>query len=320
MSNLDTRPVPSACESAARREPVLELLPEREVPLGGVRAMNVRRTLPQRSLPTIGAWCFLDSFGPDRTAMRVLPHPHIGLQTVTWPLVGQVRHRDSLGSDVVVRPGELNIMTAGSGISHSEFSPHDEILSGLQLWVALPGQAASAPPSFERHADLPRITGPGFEGTVMVGQLGGAASPASVHSPLVGADFISDDGGMVQLDVEDTFEHGVLVLEGALEVEGRSIESGPLAYLGTGRSTLRFAARPGTRWILLGGEPFAEDLLMWWNFVGRSHDEIAQARQDWEDGHPRFGAVDGHGAERIPAPALPAVRLTPRRRKLPGHE
>ena len=125
MTNLEVTPEQEICPPAAPEEssgPCLQLWPEREVPLGGVRAMNVRRTLPQRGLPTIGAWCFLDSFGPDRTAMSVLPHPHIGLQTVTWPLAGNIRHRDSVGSDVVVRPGELNIMTAGRGVSHSEFA------------------------------------------------------------------------------------------------------------------------------------------------------------------------------------------------------
>lgn len=317
MSNLDVHPSPTLCGSAARENSAVELLPDREVPLGGVRAMNVRRTLPQRTLPTIGAWCFLDSFGPDRTAMRVLPHPHIGLQTVTWPLTGEVRHRDSLGSDVLVRPGELNIMTAGSGISHSEFSPEGGVLAGLQLWVALPASVASAPPSFERHTDLPVITGPNYSGTVLVGTLAGTTSPALVHTPLVGAELVSRGGGMVGLELGESFEHGVLVLEGTLTLDGVTVEAGPLAYLGTGRTALRAVASPGARWLLLGGEPFVEELLMWWNFVGRSHEEIARARQDWEDGHPRFGTVQGHGAERIPAPALPGVRLTPRRRRRP---
>lgn len=318
MSNLDVHPTPSVCETAARKNYTVELLPDREVPLGGVRAMNVRRTLPQRSLPTVGAWCFLDSFGPDRIAMRVLPHPHTGLQTVTWPLVGEVRHRDSVGSDVVVRPGELNIMTAGAGISHSEFSPEGGILSGLQLWVALPAAAASAPPSFERHTDLPVISGSGFRGVVLVGSLAGVSSPATVYTPLIGAELISDDGGGIALPLEATFEHAILVLEGSLIVDGETVGPGPLAYLGTGRPVLHANASPGARWVLLGGEPFTEELLMWWNFVGRSHEEIAQAREDWENGHPRFGTVHGHGQERIPAPALPGVRLTPRRRRPPA--
>jgi quercetin 2,3-dioxygenase len=134
--------------------------------------MNVQRTLPQRGLPTIGAWCFLDSFGPDRTAMSVLPHPHTGLQTVTWPLAGNIRHRDSVGSDAVVRPGELNIMTAGRGVSHSEFAvlPDPDagaqlpLQRGLQLWVALPDGDRHREPAFEQHRDLPKVAGPGFTG------------------------------------------------------------------------------------------------------------------------------------------------------------
>ena len=143
MSNLDARPDETLCHPALVRGPVNRLLEAREVPLGGVRAMHVRRTLPTRDLPLVGAWCFLDTFGPEHVDMRVLPHPHIGLQTVTWPLAGEIHHRDSLGSDVVVRPGELNLMTAGHGVSHSEISlGTGQLLHGVQLWVALPADEA----------------------------------------------------------------------------------------------------------------------------------------------------------------------------------
>jgi redox-sensitive bicupin YhaK (pirin superfamily) len=302
------------------------------VPLGGVRAMNVRRTLPQRGLPTIGAWCFLDSFGPDRTAMSVLPHPHIGLQTVTWPLAGNIRHRDSVGSDVVVRPGELNIMTAGHGVSHSEFAvlPKDGVLPvqrGLQLWVALPDAHRHCAPAFEQHRELPRATGAGFSATVMVGTFDGVASPATMFSPIVGADVSCGGDAVLPLDPE--FEHGILVLDGGLRLDGQELPPGPLGYLGTGRKELRLQADPGTRFLLIGGEPFREELLMWWNFVGRTHDEVEKARGDWEAqaglagaqaAAARYGLVPGHGPEagaeagRIPAPPLPGVRLTPRRR------
>ena len=127
MTNLEVLPQEEVCppagpDAGTGTGPCVQLWPAREVPLGGIRGIKVLRTLPQRGLPTVGAWCFLDSFGPDRTPMSVLPHPHTGLQTVTWPLAGQVRHRDSVGSDVIVRPGELNIMTAGFGVAHSEFA------------------------------------------------------------------------------------------------------------------------------------------------------------------------------------------------------
>ena len=122
------------------------LIEPREVPLGGIRALNVWRTLPHRDLPTVGAWCFVDHFGPTEETMTVLPHPHTGLQTVTWPLSGEVRHRDNLGSDVVLRPGELNLMTAGDGVAHSEFSVGGPgIMHGIQLWVALPDGPRTGP-------------------------------------------------------------------------------------------------------------------------------------------------------------------------------
>lgn len=315
MSNLDPHPTETQCSSARRAAPAVELFEAREVPLGGLRAMTVRRTLPQRTLPTVGAWCFLDRFGPDTMAMRVLPHPHSGLQTLTWPLTGSVHHRDSLGSDVVVRAGELNLMAAGRGISHSEVSPAGTQLAGLQLWIALPQPVLDAAPAFEQHRDLPVVTGDNYRATVMVGELSDVLSPAGIHSPLVGADFTTRDGGLVTWEVLPAHEHAVLVLKGSVSIDGVTIDPGPLAYLGVGRRHLSLEAEPGTRWILLGGEPFAEELLMWWNFVGRSHEEIVQARLDWEAGHPRFGSVAGHGTERIPAPPLPRVRLSPRRRR-----
>jgi redox-sensitive bicupin YhaK (pirin superfamily) len=285
--------------------------------------------------------------------MSVLPHPHTGLQTVTWPLAGNIRHRDSVGSDVVVRPGELNIMTAGHGVSHSEFAvlPHRNSVTdgaagagtsdhgtsdagfelplqrGLQLWVALPGGERHRAPAFEQHRDLPEVAGDGFTATVMVGSFAGKVSPATMYSPIVGADISCT--GPVALPLNPEFEHAVLVLDGALTIDGQDVPPGPLGYLGTGRLVLELEARPDTRFILLGGEPFQEELLMWWNFVGRTHDEVARARQDWEaqkeltkqDAEAaRFGLVRGHGpdagseAGRIPAPALPGVRLRPRTR------
>ncbi|HEX7805606.1 MAG TPA: pirin family protein [Cellulomonas sp.] len=317
MSNLDARPDETLCHPALVRGPVNRLLEAREVPLGGVRAMHVRRTLPTRDLPLVGAWCFLDTFGPEHVDMRVLPHPHIGLQTVTWPLAGEIHHRDSLGSDVVVRPGELNLMTAGHGVSHSEISlGTGQLLHGVQLWVALPADEADQAPRFSQHRDLPVVTGDGLAATVLVGELGGRTSPARVGTPLVGADITVDAATRAMLPLNHRFEHAVLALEGSVTVDGTELSPGPLLYLGAGRDHLEVASADGGRVLLIGGEPFADDLIMWWNFVGRSHDEIVQARRDWEeDGRTRYGLVPGHGDERIPAPALPNLRLTPRRRR-----
>jgi len=299
--------------------PVAELLPGRDVPLGGVRGMSVTRWLPSRALPMVGAWCFLDRIGPEDVDMRVLPHPHTALQTVTWPLAGQVHHRDSLGTDVVLRPGELNLMTSGHGISHSEVSLGDRpLLHALQLWVALPGDLADGPARFEQHRALPVAEVPGARATVFVGSLGGAASPALVHTPLLGAEVVVDAGASAVLPLREDFEHGVLVLEGSARVAGTDPGT-DLLHLGTGRSELPVTTAGGARLLLLGGEPFAEDLVMWWNFVGRSHEDVVRARADWEAaGQTRFGTVPGHGAQRIPAPPLPDVRLTPRRRRAPS--
>jgi len=345
VTNLEVLPPEEICPAAHSVEgnasgPCLQLWPAREVPLGGVRAMNVSRTLPQRGLPTVGAWCFLDSFGPDRVAMSVLPHPHTGLQTVTWPLAGNIRHRDSVGSDVIVRPGELNIMTAGRGVSHSEFAvlpgsgvpdgpePELPVQRGLQLWVALPDSERHRAPAFEQHRELPVLRGEGFTATVLVGTLAGTTSPATMYSPIVGAEISCT--GNISLALQPEFEHAVLVLDGALVLDGQEVRPGPLGYLGSGRGSLDLDAAPGTRFMLLGGEPFEEELLMWWNFVGRSHDEVEQSRLDWESqaalsdedaSRARFGLVAGHGpdagaeAGRIPAPPLPGVPLRPRRRQ-----
>ncbi|MBT8158893.1 MULTISPECIES: pirin family protein [Arthrobacter] len=341
MTNLETAPAEEVCPAGhVGTGPCVQLWPSRDVPLGGVRAMTVSRTLPQRGLPTVGAWCFLDSFGPDRVAMSVLPHPHTGLQTVTWPLQGEVRHRDSIGSDVVVRPGQLNIMTAGRGISHSEFAVLPAALPkapdggdllpqsrGLQLWVALPDAERHRAPSFQQVVDLPRVITDTYTATVLVGEFAGQRSPAVMFSPIVGVEISAS--GSIDVPLDPTFEHAVLVLDGSAAIDGQTVDPGPLAFLGAGRDALHLDANPGTLFMLLGGEPFEEDVLMWWNFVGRTHEEVEQAREDWEAQaslsdeearSARFGRVSGHGpdagaeAGRIPAPPMPAVQLKPRTR------
>jgi redox-sensitive bicupin YhaK (pirin superfamily) len=297
MSNLEQRPLEQEC--SATTSPAPELLEPREVPLGGPRAMTVRRTLPHKRIRTIGAWCFVDDYGPAHTAMSVPPHPHIGLQTVSWLLAGEVEHRDSLGSLQVVRPGELNLMTAGHGIAHSEYSVGDGPLRGVQLWVALPEGARDGAPAFAHHSDLPAADGV----QVFIGEVAGARSPARVHSPLVGA----QTSGQVHLPLDPDFEYAVLALE-PLSVNGSPVPQGALQYLGWGLSEVRISGQA----LLLGGEPMTEHLLMWWNFVGRSHDEIVVAREHWQAGDPRFGDVPGDDHPRLPAPAMPGVQLKPR--------
>lgn len=301
-------------------------LEPREVPLGGVRAMSVLRTLPNRDLPTVGAWCFLDRFGPDAVRMRVEPHPHIGLQTVTWPLVGQQRHRDSLGSDVTLKRGQLNLMTAGDGISHSEYSLGEEALplDALQFWVVLPESARHGSGGFEQHASLPVATLPATTGsdaaaTVVLGEFAGVRSPATVHTPIVGAEITIPAGSRVTLPFDTAWEHAVILVEGDVTVDEQPVAHNEMRYLGDSRSQVSASTAEGALLFVLGGEPFEEDLVMWWNFAARTHDEIARAREDWETpdaASERFGHVVTHGAERIPAPELPHVRLKPRRRRI----
>jgi hypothetical protein len=312
VSNLETSPDVTLCHTEADDHAVAELFTPRAVPLGGLRAMQVDRVMPQRGLPTVGAWCFLDSFGPHEAAMRVLPHPHTGLQTVTWPLAGEIHHRDSLGSDVMVRPGQLNLMTAGRGVAHSEFSVSSGPLQGLQLWVALPADRASMDAEFEQHVSLPVYAAAGVTATVLMGSLADVTSPATAHTPIVGAELAVTGAAVLPLRPEH--EHAVLAID-PVKAAGRQVPPGHLLYLGTGRGELRLEGEG--RALLLGGEPFPDELVMWWNFVGRSHEEIATAREEWEAADSRFGEVAGHDGARIPAPELPGVRLAPRKRHRP---
>ncbi len=287
----------------------------REVPLGGIRGLRVHRTLPSKALPTIGAWCFVDHFGPTDHTMQVLPHPHTGLQTVTWPLVGRIRHRDSLGSDVVLQPGELNLMTSGDGVSHSEFTVGEPgPMHGVQLWIALPDDRRLGPPAFEHHPDLPRVEGPGWEGTVLIGEFAGSTSKATVHSPLVGVE-LRLTPGRHEFDLDPQFEYGVLAVDGDVRVGGAAVTHRGLRYLAPGRAVLAIEVERDTIVMVLGGEPFDEHLVMWWNFIGRTHEDIVGARGDWEAQAARFGHVDGHEGQIIPAPPLPHVRLRPRLRQ-----
>lgn len=297
------------------------VLDPREVPLGGLRALNVWRTLPHRDVPTVGAWCFVDHFGPTVEDMAVLPHPHIGLQTVTWPLSGEIRHRDNLGSEVVLKPGELNLMTAGDGVSHSEFTVlgadgEQGLMHGIQLWVALPEGARTGPAAFEHIADLPRVVGEGWSGVVLMGEFAGAKSRATTYTPLVGVELKLDARSLVKIPLDPTFEYAVLAVDGPCVVDRtRDVAHRQLAYLQPGRADLVLDAPQDTTLLLLGGEPFTEPLVMWWNFIGRDHDEIVAARDDWQNQAPRFGQVDGHGGQWIPAPPMPQLRLKPRTRR-----
>ena len=308
-----------------------EILEPREVPLGGLRAMNVRRTLPQRRRSLIGAWCFLDHYGPDRVdetgGMMVAPHPHIGLQTVSWLFGGTIEHRDSVGTHALVKPGELNLMTAGRGISHSEVSTDETTeLHGVQLWVALPAADRDIEPGFAHYAP-PVVHGEGWDAQVFLGSMLGSESPVATYSPLLGAELILDGGVSLTPETQPHFEYGVLVDFGLVRVNGEEVKQNQLAYVAPGRG-LELEAADLSHVLVIGGPPFGEEIVMWWNFVGRDHAEVVQAREDWmaqvtdnngtlqdssEIYDGRFGIVEGDHLPPIPAPALPNARLKPRR-------
>ncbi|RYB93515.1 pirin family protein [Nocardioides oleivorans] len=299
--------------------PHIDVLTSREVPLGGPRAMRVRRTLPQRHRSLIGAWCFVDHYGPDEVTetggMVVAPHPHTGLQTASWLFEGEIEHRDSAGNHATVRPGELNLMTAGRGISHSEVSTAGtEVLHGAQLWIALPDGSRDTDPTFEHFAPRP-VRGPGWEARVFLGSLLGAESPVTTHTPLLGAELMLATGKTLEIEVDEGFEHGVMLDVGLVSVDDVELKPSDLAYVATGRTTLTITALEESRMLVLGGPPFGEAIVMWWNFIGRTHDEIVGYREEWQaqlaDGRQvdgRFGVVD-LDMDSIPAPEMPNVRL-----------
>ncbi|GAA2417800.1 pirin family protein [Streptomyces glaucosporus] len=294
---------PTLADTGHPTAPCVEIGDSREETVGKIR---VRRALPRRGRRTVGAWCFADHMGPadvtENSGLDIGPHPHIGLQTVTWLTDGQVLHRDSLGSEQVIKPGQLNLMTAGDGVAHAEEATghYRGTLEGIQLWVALPEATRHGPAAFEHHAELPHADLDGGAGaaTVLVGDFTGATSPARHDTPLVGVDLALRAPSTVPLRTD--FEYALVVLEGAVAVHGKPLRPGRLGYLGEGRDELRLDVREPARAILLGGEPFPEPIVMWWNFVARTRAEIDAAHASWTVQDDRFGRV------RSSLPLIPA--------------
>jgi hypothetical protein len=326
VSNLDQSPavVAGGRRADARGGPVV--LPYRDVPLGGPRAMPVRRSLPQRGQSLIGAWCFVDHYGPDDVSVTggmVVPgHPHTGLQTVSWLFSGEVEHRDTTGVHAFVRPGQLNLMTAGSGIAHSEYStPGTIVLHGAQLWIALPAAHQFADPGFA-HYEPPFVDIEGGQARVFLGSLFGQASPVPVYSPLVGAELTLAPGRSLDVEVNPRYEHGFLCDTGDPAVAGAHAKPGEIVFHPAGATsiTVTASAREPARILVLGGEPFGEQIVMWWNFIGRSHEEVVGFREDWQrqraglpTGTPaRYGTFPASWTDTLAAPELPNVRLRAR--------
>ncbi len=308
-------PPPGGPHAPAAETDGIELIDARTAEVGG---LPVRRALPRRPHRTIGAWCFFDHFGPsdplDQVGMRVGPHPHIGLHTVTWLRAGEVLHTDSLGREQVVRPGQLNLMTAGRGIAHAEVSTarHTGGVHGAQLWVAMPEATRHDPPAFEHHAELPQADLDRTTATVLMGELNGARSPARADTPLVGAE-LDVRPGTTTVPLDPTFEHGVVVLDGQVELTGQPVTPGRLAYLPVGTAALELRATAPAQILLVGGPPHPDPVLMWWNFVAHTWDEIAAARTDWQDRTGRFGPVRSDQATiDAPPPSWPGAAGPPR--------
>ena len=272
--------------------------------------VDIKRSIPQPALRRIGAWVFIDHFGPTKQVdgMVVANHPHTGLQTVTWPFSGLVEHRDSVGSIQILKPGQLNLMTAGKGISHSEVSQvGTDSLHASQLWLALPDSDRNVDPFFEHHDDLPILNFGESQAKVFIGSLGTAVSPATVYSKLVGAEL--QVSGEMNLPLDVSFEHGILVVSGEVFVNDVAVGVDHLIYLPVGETAT--VSGSGVA-LLLGGEPFTEHIVMWWNFIGRSHSEIVAWREAWNAQGSDWPSFEDKVGGWIPAPDLPNVTLQSR--------
>ncbi len=283
----------------------VEIVAGRETVVGTQR---VRRALPTRGRRTVGAWCFVDHFGPttvtDEDQFGIGPHPHIGLHTVTWLTAGELLHRDTLGSEQLIKPGQLNVMTAGHGIAHAEeATAYRGRFGGAQLWVAQPEATRHGAPAFEHHAELPQVELDAATATVLMGALGNDVSPARRDTDLIGLDMLLRPG-TTTVPLDPTHETALVVLDGAVDVGAERVTPGHLAYLGVGRDELALTAGEPARALLVGGVPFESPVVMWWNFVARERAEIEAATGQWNADDERFGDT-GSPLDRIPAPPTP---------------
>jgi hypothetical protein len=275
-----------------------------------VGSMEVVRVLPTKGRRTIGGWCFVDLMLPpdvnNPQPMEVGPHPHMGLSTVTWLFEGEALHGDSLGTEQVIRPGQLNLMTAGHGIAHSELSSSAGVY-GAQMWIAQPEATRHGPSMFEHHASLPHIELTTGQATVLIGSYGSAASPARTDSPLVGMELVLRPG-VCEMTLQPHFEYGVVPIDRSIKLDDDIVEPGWLGLIEAGPESIRIeTGHGGGRLLFLGGEPLDEKIMMWWNFVARTKEELTDAWRAWQlHDTDRFGPVPSKLA-RIDAPRPPWV-------------
>lgn len=292
----------------------VEIREGRAAEVGGMR---IARVLPTKGRRTVGPWCFVDLMSPGDVEapppMEIGPHPHTGLATVTWLFEGTALHGDSLGTEQLIRPGQLNLMTAGDGIAHSELGiettgPGRRVgdFSGVQMWIAQPESTRHTRPRFEHLSELPRVDLHTGEATVLVGELGNARSAAETDWPVVGLDV--QIRGRTAVPPDPDFEYAVVPIDQSVRVSNTIVEPGSLALLGPGPEPIDLAVLTGTgRALVLGGAPLGERIQMWWNFVARSRDEITEAWRDWQSHNTeRFGPVPSD-LRRIEAPTPPWI-------------
>lgn len=264
-------------------------------------SMTVHRVFPQRAIRMIGPWCFLDHFGPipsaDYQKFNIPPHPHIGLQTITWLFSGQLLHQDSLGYEQPLRSGQLNLMTAGRGISHAEVADHnpDQPLHGLQLWCALPPVHEQTEPRFDHYQQLPKFALGDVTATLIIGSYHNSdrrhTSPALSFSPSLALLLQTPQATATELTLERDFEYGLYVVAGQVNTLQQTVRSHQLLSLGANRHHLTLELSADAIVLVLAGEAFEQPVKMWWNFVSGSQQRVEQAQRDWDAGHERFGKV-----------------------------
>ncbi|MCU4414947.1 pirin family protein [Acinetobacter sp. WU_MDCI_Axc73] len=270
----------------------------------------IKRALPSRQKRMIGAWCFLDHAGPvtfpQGDGLDVGPHPHTGLQTFTWMIEGTMMHTDSLGTKQLIRPYQVNLMTAGHGISHTEVAPDTETkMHAAQLWIALPDEKLNMPPQFDHYPVLPKTQQDQVEFTVLVGEFMGQTSPVAVHTPLVGIDMTAQADAKTRIPLNPKFEYGFLALEGHAWVNGHELTQDNMLVLEPGLEHIEIRIPKGCRVLLIGGEPFETPILLWWNLVGRTTEGLHEAREQWINHDPRFGEIPDYDGPRLEAPTFP---------------
>ena len=315
MSNTNYTEISNSDDCEKYIHPLIQDFRLRSAEIG--KGTVIKRALPSRDKRMIGAWCFLDHAGPvtfpQGEGLDVGPHPHMGLQTFTWMIAGSMLHTDSIGSKQLIRPKQVNLMTAGYGISHAEVAPDTETqMHAVQLWIALPDDQRNMPAQFEHYPKLPVVAQDQIEFTILVGEFLQTTSPVQVHSPLLAVDLTAIESTRTRIPLNPNYEYAFLALEGTATVQGHALDDNNMVVLEPGCTEIELELHQGSRLLWLGGEPFESPILLWWNLVGRTAEELSRAREQWVEQAPRFGTVPDYDGPRLEAPMFPD-RMRPSR-------